>query len=83
MYTQVKTRVKFVYKGQDKGDICQLFITNFNDLFRVKAEGTFVYLGQITCEICILKRSRQGGKLNTCVEAEVKFVYPKFEFLGG
>jgi hypothetical protein len=34
-------------------------------------------------EICILKRSRQGGKLNTFVKAEVKFVYPKFEFEGG
>ena len=60
-----------------------LYFTNFHDFSRVKSDSTFEYWGQITCEICILKRSRQGGKLNTCVKAEVKFVYPKFEFLGG
>ena len=64
--------------------ICSLlYFTNFHDFFRVKSERNFEYWGQITCEICILKRSRQGEKLNTFVKAEVKFVYPKFEFLGG
>ena len=57
--------------------------TNFHEFFRVKSERNFEYWGQIACEICILKRLRQGGKLITCVKAEMKFVYHKFEFLRG
>ena len=59
--------------------ISQIFII----FFRVKSKRNFEYWGQITSEICILKSLRQGEKLNTCVKAEMKFVYPKFRFSGG
>ena len=48
----------------------------------VKSKSNFEYWGLITSEICILKRIRQGGKLNKYVKAEKKFVYPKFRFSG-
>ena len=47
-------------KGQGKGDICLLYFINFKDFFRVKAKFTFVYLVQITCEICILFPQNHG-----------------------
>ena len=71
-----------ILKGQINGENILLYFTNFHDFSRVKSESNFEYWGQITREICILKRSRQGRKFNTYVKAEVKFVYPKFEFLG-
>ena len=55
-----------------------LYFTDFHGFWGVKAESTFVYWDQIACNICILQRSRQGGKFYIMVKAE-----EKLQFLGG